>query len=704
MPQVALQLLWLGLLTLPLTAAGLLAAYRLRHHACLSERLLALLLAVPLAVLGEVFLLTRLPIPRPLDWLPHLHIAITLAATAWCFRHRRTLAEAWTELRTRITSIRASQSGSERLVITLGLIALLAASLWGLWTVPFEQDAAGYHLPQALQPWQDGQLGTVYTELSYADSYPRSSALLWFWTLSVSGTDAGFDLVASWFGAMTCLAGYIMARRGGATSAIATCCALLVPTLPMFGLLATIKQIDLHTTGLIAAAMALALPRRNDADSPATASTAAAAHWPAFDAILAAAMLILAMWMKFLPIAMIGLVGTLRIAITLLHAPTLRSAVRPLLTLAFWGIAVALASSPPYIQTWLQYGTPVYPYKLELLGHTIFDGPLSREMISGESAMAWADRYRIFWIDWTHPLGPQQPSGFGPAWPLLLLLITVIFTLAALAASLAHLRPNRSQPSAPLPHWTSLGLLCGFSLAAAMTLPHHHWSRYTLWLAPVAAAALAVLLSTIASSDPASNSASKTSTSSRRPLLTGFLLALAGLQFWGSILFWQHTVRRLSPLLADSSASVLSADRMWALLHESYRQDARSPSPATRCWIFQHMPDNATRGRAGLLVTTVAELQGLLHDPTFRFAVEYHTPARRELWQDQTRTLTAGAENAASWLATIRALAAGRPLMVLCYTGSTEDLTLAAPGSGFRLGYEQPARDGPNPVRVYVQD
>lgn len=697
MLQVALQLLSLCLLTLPLTAAGLLAAYRLRHHACLSERLLALLLAVPLALLAEVFLLTRLPIPRPLDWLPHLHIAFTLAATAWCVRNRHTLTEAWTELRTRITSLRASQSGAERLVITLGLVALLAASLWGLWTVPFEQDAAGYHLPQALQPWQDGQLGTVYTELSYADSYPRASALLWFWTLSVSGTDAGFDLVASWFGAMTCLAGYIMARRGGATSAIATCCALLVPTLPMFGLLATIKQIDLHTIGLIAAAMALALPRRNGDDSTATTS---ASHWPAFDAILAAAMLILAMWMKFLPIAMIGLVGALRIAITLLHGPSLRSAARPLLTLVLWGFAVALASSPPYIQTWLQYGTPVYPYKLELLGHTIFDGPLSREMISGESAMAWADRYRIFWIDWTHPLGPQQPSGFGPAWPLLLLPITVVFTLAALASSLAHLRPSHSQPPAPLPQWTSLGLLCGLSLAAAMALPHHHWSRYTLWLAPVATAALAVLLSTIASISPSSDSA----TTTRRPLLTGVLLALAGLQLWGSILFWQHTVRRLSPLLADSSASVLSADRMWALLHESYRQDARSPSPATRRWIFQHMPGAATRGRAGLLVTTVAELQGLLHDPTFRFTVEYHTPARRELWEDQTRALTAGAENAASWLATIRARAAGRPLMVLCYTGSTEDLTLAAPASGFRLGYEQPARDGPNPVRVYVQN
>ncbi|GMV98542.1 MAG: hypothetical protein HRF43_00160 [Phycisphaerae bacterium] len=150
------------------------------------------LLAVPILLILEVVLLGSVPYGRPLSCLFVVQGLVTAGGLVLAVRHRAVLRAAADGLFMGLADGWRQASRDQRLILMVGVLSQAAATGYGAWNTPWSVDEFNYHIPQAVQPYQDGRLGPVQASVVWADSYPRGGALLYYWTLQLAHTDAGF--------------------------------------------------------------------------------------------------------------------------------------------------------------------------------------------------------------------------------------------------------------------------------------------------------------------------------------------------------------------------------------------------------------------------------------------------------------------------------------------------------------------------------
>jgi len=662
------KLAGLGILLAPMVAGSICLARRRWAGLAASEALLAGLLGVPVLLIIEVVALGGAPGARPLDCLLYVQLGISLLGAAVTIRFRSELATWGREIGSAARGAFGHRTHVTAISFAAAVIALGISTLQGVWNTPSAWDEMTYHLPQALQAYQDGRLGEVSSELIWVDAYPRGAALLYFWTLQLARTDAGVHVVNAAFALLFCVAVYVAGRRVGLPRAAALLAASLASSTPLVLLLMTIGYIDLPVGAALATALAAALPERDGA-------------WGWRSVIIMLTACVLALWMKLPAAPIIAFLLSWRgVALISQWWLTRRHADRPR-RVAVWAFGIAaivamLAASPPYLRAWLKYGSPVYPVRLAIGNHVLIDGVVSIEGSGAHEGwkLPLLKRYEFYWMVWYAPLGADSPGGFGPLFAHWLLGSVLLIGLIALWRR----------------EWHWLLLVASFWLV--LLLPGFHTPRYALYiLLPATLCAVRIWHWLSTHHWQRSGRLARVFTAQRLALLTaGALLFLQGANYY---IYFSQAMKDVRAQL-NSGLADFGPHRNRPHIVEYARQE-HSLNGATRRAIYASMSPGET------LATAVHGFQALFYDADYSYRVE-HRPARP--WppgHDHAEQPKFGEENSAAWLATLQRDGIAE---VVVYRGSAEDMSLRRVDSGYAPIHVQPASDDTPAIIVYRRD
>lgn len=197
---------------------------------------------------------------------------------------------------------------------------------------------------------------------------------------------------------------------------------------------------------------------------------------------------------------------------------------------------IVLLGSFWYIRTWLTYGNPLHPFRIDVLGYPLFPGQGTvHDMIMVPNTppellgLPWWEQ---IWLAWMQPVQPvvysQHLGGFGLQWPVFLFPALVLFTvLAAWKRQRAFL------------------FLCLPLIVIFVTQPAAWWSRYTISFVALGAASFVLL------SEKLKRWAAV--------LLQGALVAVVAVS-----VFYQH--QAYSPELLQQAASLPREERTFGRL------------------------------------------------------------------------------------------------------------------------------------------
>jgi len=354
-------------------------------------------------------------------------------------------------------------------VVGLAVVALAWQLLVALVLPAYAFDALTYHLT-TVATWL-GEENIEPTPLSLCCAYyPANSELIFTWPALFGDADTFVDTVQIGFAALAALAVAGIARSAGLPAWAAAAAAGLFAVTP-----AVLTQAPTSYADVMVAACALA----------ALHSLVRFAVTGAGQRIVVAGLaagLVLGtkgtgiVWAGVLTATAIVLIGGLWRADRI----SARAAGR-----AIAGFAVALAAIGGYwyARNAIETGNPVYPFRAELAGVRVFDGPLRVDdvLTQPEAAAARPRPIQViaswaadldFWRQGSYDY-QQRAGGLGPLWPWLGLPL-----LMALAVVLARRRS---------PAFIALA-------AAGLVLvvqPYAWWARFTIPLMALAAVAIA---------------------------------------------------------------------------------------------------------------------------------------------------------------------------------------------------------------------
>jgi len=658
MTDLVLKLLVLAGAILPpwLALAGLWR--RVGRGLAPGEVVLASAISLPVFINIEVVALGMIPWDRPLDSLRGVHAGLCALCLIAAYALRREVAEVFDQCAG--NGARAVRSAGVVIGLTLvvGVTGQTGAAAWGAYCVPWTIDELAYHLPQALQLWQDGRVDHVAGNRIWIDSYPRGAAIVYYWTIGLTGSDAGVHAVNGVCGFVLMLAAYCGARRLGIDRRFALLAGAIVSTAPIVFYLSTIGYIDLMVGVLIASALVFALPGRGGAWS-----------WPSFVACLIG--LLMALWMKFAAVVPTGVILGLR-GLASLHEVWVvrrdripRPSPGPVGITAAGGLMLALASIP-YVQTWVVYGIPTYPVTLRLGPILVFKGPMDLSLFGRDNQLPLIERLTRFWTGWFEPVVADSPGSLGP-------LFLMVMLPAAAVLSVATLSSRRS--------WCFPWLLALAVFWIVPLTPEHHVPRYGLYALLVGACATAWLGQKLSEGGEPT-----------RPAANGWIVLVLALVVFNTWLSARSLMQGIRWQLGYQ-LPMLTPSRNRAIFDLfGGRLNNASPAPATLQFLYGAVPPGE------LLATSVDGIMAAFYDARYRYRVE-HRPA--DPWPygfAGASNLDHGIEHQAGWLARQQRDAVA---FAMVYKGSVEDRALAGDGSGFDLVYEQAPEENAPVIRIW---
>lgn len=443
---------YLSLVVLTASAVNTIHPWRAR-----SESILIAVLILALILWAQVHVLSVLPINRPLRLLWVTHGASLLLVfgvgrqigsmpAKWAYCLLKDLIKAFARL--------------PKLYLVYSLLVLTYVALHGAFAFSFNNfdwDGIEYHIPMAIQPYQDGRLGTLGADIPWIDHYPRGIALLWFHTLQLTHANALFLLVQWASGLALALAAFALLRRRDVNRKTAGIAATVVLSMPIFSLFSTSLYIDLPT------AFAAVLP-------VVFLTPSARKQLRTCDFFWAVAAFAAAMQIK-LPI-----IPTLFLFLAICYwAVFAGNAGRNSLRTFFfsWHAPVALlllvAAAYPYIANLIQFANPLYPLQVALPGGIHLQGPLASSVYelyakSNFGTMSELGRWGRYPAAWLDLFQRQDVDGFGMNGPVFVFAIIPLF-LAFLFAAIAARSP-----------WQLLMAAMGLSvfMLGSLALPRYH--------------------------------------------------------------------------------------------------------------------------------------------------------------------------------------------------------------------------------------
>jgi len=349
----------------------------------IAERALLSLALVPLLLLGELFLFTLVPIERPLRaLLPWAHFIPVAASLVLLYRSRAVARSERVQAVAACAKVWAHADRPTRFLLLIAGTVLAMTFAWGAWNAGDEHDGAMYRLVMAVQPYQDGVIGPIRYQYSFADAYPRTIELLYSWTLLSLGNSVGLHLV-NWYGLVLLgLGTHVLARRAGLDCIASLRCAALVVSTPLPAYLTGVLYNDLASCAPMVAGAAFALPPRGR-------------PWSRQDLLACAACMMIGASGKLTIAIGAGLVVLVRI-IACLFACQRQDEQRPRVSLGaclfVFGITGAIAFIP-YLRSWILYSSPVWPLRMCVGPFLLFDGPMPEESLLITAKGAWAFRW-----------------------------------------------------------------------------------------------------------------------------------------------------------------------------------------------------------------------------------------------------------------------------------------------------------------------
>lgn len=418
--NLVLTLIAIGVLTLT-TWAIVVTLEELKYLSKLSERILVAITTTVLIMNAEVYLFSVIPTGRPLTFLPVLHTLGLISLITWTIRRR-----GWRPWIDSLHKLRNSVHGAlaESGVIVTFLLLFVAGLmlyyfLYGAYTITWDWDAVDYHVPMAVQPYQDGRIGRIGSNLPWTDAYPRGVELVWYWTLQWTHSDLLLHPTQLAFGLQLLLATYVLARRSDVKTWAALTASAVIGATPLMSILTTTGNIDIgYGAGVVTMVAFLAPPR--DLNQPALRD------WLPATLAYGQACLIKA------PI--LATLFALVIVACFTISQYRHVGVR---TLIHWGrswrraaaFAIVLLCCHAYITNAIRYANPLYPMAVSVWGLQVLPGPLNSSML-GQGAfslmgdvtkMTRLQQYYAAWADIFQPLNLQSLGSPG------LVFITVVF-------------------------------------------------------------------------------------------------------------------------------------------------------------------------------------------------------------------------------------------------------------------------------------
>lgn len=301
---------------------------------------------------------------------------------------------------------------------------------------PATWDSLTYHLP-AVAAWiRAGNL--VTTPISTAASAdPMNGELGFLWVGALTRSDLLIDAAQIPFAILGAVAVMAIGRSVGLSKTSAMVTGFLYFLAPIVLAQATSNYIDLVLPGLFLTGFAFLLRALMELHGARDAT------WPGRHAMtllaLAGLGLGLAAGSKGLGLLFVGVAGLLLLGNLIwarwAHRVDGGHAIRAFLVVL---VLVLVSGSFWYIRTWINWGDPIYPARLEILGVTIGSGPLLLSHLSRlpSSLVGSTPAVRIAksWLNQAHTVAyDQRLGGFGLLWPALEIPALIAFIVLLIA-------------------------------------------------------------------------------------------------------------------------------------------------------------------------------------------------------------------------------------------------------------------------------
>jgi hypothetical protein len=353
------------------------------------------------------------------------------------------------------------------------LVALSVAAVgWQLLVAlvlpPFAYDALTYRLTTIAGWMQQGDIGTVPLTLC-CEHYPLTVELVMAWPMVLLGSDALVNTVQVVYVVLGSLAVAGLARSAGCANRTALTAACLFAVTPIVLTQAPVGYVDLMVAALALASLHAFVRFSATSDLRRLVPGAVGAGvllgtkgigiiWAA--ALMATAFVLVVLALRRRDLTRAAAVGGLAVVVTVS------------LTLGgFW-----------FVRNWVTTGNPVHPFRVEVAGVVLFDGPADVGAIDADAAPTGDPAPLVVVRSWAADLDfwrqgnydyQQRMGGLGPTWAWLGLPLLVPFTVAIV---------RRRSPVA------MAIAVCGVVLALQ---PYRWWSRFTIVLAGLGALAIA---------------------------------------------------------------------------------------------------------------------------------------------------------------------------------------------------------------------
>ena len=360
------------------------------------------------------------------------------------------------------------EPGWELVVVALAVAALGWQLLVAIVLPPFAYDALTYHLTTVATWLQNGNLDPTPLSLCCA-RYPDNAELMFAWPVLFLGRDALVDTVQIAFAALGALAAAGVARSAGLSARGSAAAGGLFLVTP-----AVLTQAPTNFADVVVAACALA------ALHALVRFAATGAPQRLVVAGLAAGLLL---GMKGTGVVWAAALVLTGIALAWWSGRRGRVSRRAAAGAIAGFLAATLALGTYwYARNWIDTGNPAYPFRVQVAGVRVFDGPFRASEVMTPPAVAADAPWPVQVVrSWAHDLAfwqvgsydyQQRVGGLGPLWAWLGLPL-----LIPLAVALAR----RRDPA----------LVAVACVALVFLLqPYQWWARFTIPLAAAGAIAI----------------------------------------------------------------------------------------------------------------------------------------------------------------------------------------------------------------------
>jgi 4-amino-4-deoxy-L-arabinose transferase-like glycosyltransferase len=348
---------------------------------------------------------------------------------------------------------------------------------------PAYWDALTYHLT-AVASWLQGDRILITPLNLPANVNPMNGELVFLWIGSLTRSDLLIDGAQLAFAMIGAVAVAAIARTIGVSRTGSFAAASLYLLTPIVLAQATTNYVDLALPGLFLAGYAFLL-RYMVAESRGITGEPGSSHGSLALLVLAGIGIGLATGSKLSGI-MYGSVALLVLVANIVWwRRRTRLAWRACaLRLGAFVLPILLLGSFWYIRTWVEYGNPTYPYRVELAGVTVFDGrsrtginpvppDIGRYPLPARSLASWARVPTGYTYD-------QRHDGFGPTW--------LFFELPALVIFAAYCALRRRM--------VLYDFIVPFVVIVMLT-PYNWWTRFIVLIVAPGAVALVFLVERI---------------------------------------------------------------------------------------------------------------------------------------------------------------------------------------------------------------